>query len=125
MKDERDFGRSRGTETGTATASAKTEGETGKDLTRVDEGNETAHATAPDDAKTEAVGFAPFRGWANRTIRRLPGGVTLNYGGVDQLVTEITVDGQIRLENVKEGGFNLISLDERYIPSILKQLLAE
>lgn len=136
MKDERDLGGrygrgSQGTENAAA-GTAKAEDETKElekvDQERVDEGNvdekndkaRAAGITAADESAVVS-GFAPFRAWANRTIRRLPAGVTLNYSGHEQAVTEITVDGQLRLE--WEGAATLIPFDERYIPALLVQLL--
>jgi hypothetical protein len=84
-----------------------------------DEGSEIAHAE-----NTELVtGFAPLRGWANRRIRNRPQ-TTLALGGRTMNITEITVDGQIRLE-AGDGSFQLVPLDERYIAPLFGQLLLE
>lgn len=123
MKDQTD----RNTTTGAGSA-------TGRADERIDEGNEETFAH--DKAKAagsstnvveghvdnaDVTGFAPFRAWANRQLRRIPPGATLEYAGHDRKVTEITVDGQLRLE---WGGIaTLIPFDERYIPALLKQLL--
>lgn len=107
MKDERDITKDRESATGTAVARAG--GKIG--------------TTDIESQRTEAVtGFSPFRYWANSQLRRLPGAVTLDHAGRTMTVEEITNDGQIRLAN-DEGGFNLVPLDERYIPALLKQLL--
>lgn len=122
MGDDRDT-RNRGTHeqnmtTGAGAGSATSRAEDqGKKEERVDEGNEE---TETHD-KARAAGFAPFRDWANRQLRRIPPGATLNYQGHDQKVTEITVDGQLRLE--WQGAGTLIPFDERYIPDLLTQLL--
>ncbi len=92
--------------------------------TRVDERNledVTQKISASRDAEI-VTGFAPFRAWLNREIARKPAGVMLNYENHDCTVTEITVDGQLRLE--RDGTATLIPFDERYIPAILGQLLA-
>jgi hypothetical protein len=132
MKDERDLrNRGYGSETGatgSATARAEDENKIGTtDAERVDEGNietndkaRAAGLTAGDESAV-VKGFTPFRDWANRTIRRMPAGVTLNYSGHEQALTEITVDGQLRLE--WEGAATLIPFDERYIKAVLLQLL--
>ncbi len=129
MKNEDDFGKH-----GYAAARAEDKKEeTIKrgDTERVDEGNEEkekarAAGASPgtitsEDETLTVTGFSPFRAWANRSIRRVPAGVTLNYGGIDWSVTELTHDGQIRLEYA--GRFNLIPFDERYIAELLTQLL--
>lgn len=68
-------------------------------------------------------GFGGMRHWLNHRLRQRPGGVTLLYAGHEQTVTEITPDGHIRIEF--EGAFNLVTLDERFIPKLLKQLVED
>src|SRR5258705_9602446 len=107
MKHNDDYGQAHGYgSTATEKAEEKTEEIKTADAERVDEGNETndktlaagnteAVAVAIDD-NAPVTGFIAFRAWANRSIRRLPAGVWLNYAAYRQNVTEITHDGQIR-----------------------------
>ena len=82
-----------------------------------------ATATYDDDAPAKTSDFTAFRSWTNRQIRRKAGGIWLEYAGVPQRVTEITVNGMIRLE-IGES-FNLVTLDERFIPALFAQLLED
>lgn len=114
-ENNQDLGGYAGGATGTAAAT---------DDTRVDEGNSEA-VTQKISARSDpdiVTGFVPFRAWLNRELVRKPAGVMLNYESHDCTVTEITVDGQLRLE--RDGAATLIPFDERYIPAILGQLLA-
>jgi len=75
------------------------------------------------DETQQVTGFAPFRYWLIREIKRCPLTPTLRHAGLLMEVEDITFDGQIRLKHGE--GFNLVPFDERYIPDLLKQVLGE
>jgi len=78
-----------------------------------------------EDKKSEddqsVTGFGPLRMWMNQRIRRADGRVVLQYADNYHSVTEITPDGQIRLQ--RGEAFNLVPLDERFIQKLFGQLL--
>lgn len=126
-------------ETGTGSAAtAKAEDKTTEEVKTVDQenidnkgnmendkaraaGHTADHAIAGGDETATVTGFTSFRSWVNRRIRALPAGAYLSYAGFNQKISELTVDGQLRLEYA--GSFTMIPFDERYIPALLEQLL--
>jgi hypothetical protein len=73
-----------------------------------------------DEAAVPVSGFGPFRMWINREIRRTVRGPLIRHAGNESTATEVTAEGQIRLE--LDGKALLVPFDERYIPSLLRQL---
>jgi len=142
MKDPKDLPGGQGRQTadtsatGSAPARSETESEkpTGE-LERVDEGNKTDEThdkaraagastgiveTAETNSAPLAGGFEPFRLYANRALRRNPAAMKINHMDREQTLTEITPDGQLRLE--LDGAATLIPFDDRVIPTVLEQL---
>jgi hypothetical protein len=74
-----------------------------------------------DSAAIPVTGFAPFRLWVNTRIRQRTRPPVMSYGGELYSVTELTPEGQLRLE-IDERAVN-VGFDERFIPKFLEQIL--
>lgn len=68
------------------------------------------------------TGFAAFRYWLIKQMRNTPRSPWLSHAGTRWEVEDLTHDGQLRLNNKEK--VVLVPFDERYIPDLLRQILA-
>jgi hypothetical protein len=127
MEDEiRIFDRDKNIGTGAATASAAEPDNQLTAATSEDESTQNVLSDTPDPLHTEAVkpgAFGPFRYYVNQKLRT-GGEVTIRHGeGPPWVVTELTMEGELRLSNPVGEDFALVPLDQRCIPDFFAQIL--
>jgi hypothetical protein len=66
------------------------------------------------------AGFADFRAWVNQMIGRVH--TEIPYDGADREVTELTVDGQLRIKHGE--GFSLVPLNSATAPDLFRNWIS-